>query len=53
MANYQVKIVKLTNTQLNKVKSAAKNRTGKVLRLNKKRFEDEEMPHELFLKQIK
>ena len=53
MANYQVKRVKLTNTQLNKVKSAAKNRTGKVLRLNMKRFEDEEMPHELFLKQIK
>ena len=53
MANYQVKRVKLTNTQLNKVKSAAKKRTGKILRLNKKKFEDEEMPHELFLKQIK
>ena len=53
MANYQVKRVKLTNTQLNKVKSAAKKRTGKILRLNKKKFEDEEKPHELFLKQIK
>ena len=41
--------VKLTNTQLNKLKSAAENKTGKILRLNKKNFEDEELPHELFL----
>ena len=41
--------VKLTNTQLNKLKSSAKNKTGTILRLNKKKFEDEELPHELFL----
>ena len=49
MANYQEVRVKLTNTQLNKLKSAAKNKTGTILRLNKKNFEDEELPHELFL----
>ena len=35
--------VRLTNTQLNKLKSAA------ILRLTKEHFEDEELPHELFL----
>ena len=49
MANYQESRVKLTNTQLDKVKSAAKNKTGTILRLNKKNFEDEDLPHELFL----
>ena len=48
MANYLETIVKLTNTQLNKLKSAAKNKTGIILRVNKKNFEDEEFPHELF-----
>ena len=42
MANYQEARVKLTNTQLNKLKSAAKNKTGIILRLNEKNFEDEE-----------
>ena len=41
--------VKLTNTQLNKLKSAAKNNIGTILRLSKKNFGDEELPHELFL----
>ena len=45
MANYQEARVKLTNTQLNKLKSAAKNKTGTILRINKKSFEDEELPH--------
>ena len=49
MANYQEVRVKLTNIQLNKLKSSAKNKTGTILRLNKKNFEDEEFPHELFL----
>ena len=38
--NYQI-------TQLNKVKSAAKNKSGTTLRLTKKNFEDERLPHEL------
>ena len=49
IANYQEMKLKLTNTQLNKLKSAAKNMTGQILRLTKKNFEDEELPHELFL----
>ena len=36
MANYQKVKVKLTNRQLNKLKSAAKNKTGIILRLKKK-----------------
>ena len=39
MANYQEPRVKLTNTQLNKFKSAAKNKTGTISKLNKKNFE--------------
>ena len=49
MANYQEARVKLINAQLNKLRSAAKNKTGTILRLNKKNFEDEELPHEFFL----
>ena len=41
--------VKLTNTQLNKLESAAKNKTETILRINKKNFQDEELSHELFL----
>ena len=49
IANYQDARVKLTNTQLNKLKSAAKNRTGTILRLNERNFQDEELPQKLFL----
>ena len=49
MANYQEGRVKLTNTQLNKLKSEAKNKTGTILRISKKNFEDEELPNKLFL----
>ena len=40
---------KLTNTQLDKLKSATKNKRGAILGLNQKNFEDEELPHELFV----
>ena len=45
--------IKLTNTKLNKLKSAEKNNTGTILRINEKNFvdEDEELPDELFLRQ--
>ena len=48
MANYQEARVKqeLTTAQLNKLKSAAKNKTGTILTLNKKNFEDDELTHE-------
>ena len=49
MSHYQEARVKLTNAQLNKLKSTAKNKTGTTLRMNKKNFEDEELAHELFL----
>ena len=49
MANYQEARVKLANAQSKKLKSAAKNKTGTILRLNNKHFEDEELLHELFV----
>ena len=49
MANYQQVRVKVINTQLNKLRSVAKNKAGTILIVNKKNFEDEELPHELFL----
>ena len=49
MANYQAVRVKLTNTQLNKLKSSARNKTETILRTTKKNFHDEELPYELFL----
>ena len=49
MKNYQEARVKLINSQLNKLKSAAKNKTGTILRKTQKNLEDEEFSHELFL----
>ena len=49
MTNYRAARVKLTNTKLNKLKSATKNNTGSTLRINKKNFQDVESSHELFL----
>ena len=49
MTSYQEAKIKLTNTQLNKLKSAAKSNTGIILRLTKENFKNEELPHELFL----
>ena len=50
MANYQEVRDKLTNTQLSKLKSAAKNQRATILnkikyktRLNKKNFEDKKI----------
>ena len=48
MAKYQDARIKLTNTQLNKLKSAAKNKTGTILRSNKKKVEDEELYNNYF-----
>ena len=49
MANYEEIRVKLTNTQLKKLRFAVKNKTETILRITKKNFQDEELPHELFL----
>ena len=48
MANYQEERVKLTNTQLSKLKSAANNKVGKIYRIKKKDFKDKELLHEKF-----
>ena len=49
MRNYEKVRVKLTNKQLNKLKSAAKNKTGTTLKIKNKSFKLEELPHELLL----
>ena len=43
MANYEEARVKLTNKQLYKLKSEAKNKTGTKLTITKKNFQDEEL----------
>ena len=50
MTNCQEVRVKLTNTQVNKLNSAAKINTGRILIINKRNFEDEdeELLHENF-----
>ena len=48
MVNYQEAWVRPTNKRLKKFKSAAKNKTRKILRLTKKNIEDGELPHEFF-----
>ena len=48
MASYQKARFKLTNTQLNKLKSVVKYKTGTTLGLNEKNFKDEDLPHEFF-----
>ena len=47
--SYEETRVKLINTQLSKLKSAAKNKTGATLRITNQKFQDEELPHVLFL----
>ena len=49
MTNYEEARVKLTNMQLNKLKSATTNKAGTILRINEKNFQDVDLPHELFL----
>ena len=49
MSNYQEARRKLSNTQLNDLKPAAKIKTGTISRINKKNIQDKEFPHKLFL----
>ena len=48
MLNCEKARTKLANTQLNKLKLGAKNRTETTLRIIKNIFQDEEFPHKLF-----
>ena len=42
MANFEEARVKITNTQLGKLKSPGKNKTETTLRIAKKNFQDKE-----------
>ena len=49
MVEYSKMNVKLTNTQLEKLKNAVKNKTGKTLRMSLKMFDGNDLLHELLL----
>ena len=50
MVEYNKENVKLSDSQLNKVRSAAKNQSGVTLRMNIKIFNENNSPHELLLR---
>ena len=49
MVEYKTVNAKLSNSQLNKLNSAVKNRQGTILRMNAKMFNSDNLPHELLL----
>ena len=49
MVEYNTVNAKLSNSQLNKLKSATKNNQGTTLRMNARTFSENNLPHELFL----
>ena len=49
MAEYNTVNVKLSNSQLNKLKSAVKNKQGTTLTMNTRMFNGNNLPHELLL----
>lgn len=49
MENYQKIRVKLTNTELNKLKSTTKAKTRTTSNIIKNKYEDEELRNELLL----
>ena len=49
MVEYSKVNVKLSNTQLKKIKISAKNKTGTTLRMSLKMFNGKELPHDLLL----
>ena len=49
MVEYNTVNVKLSNLQLNKIKSAVKSQQGTTLRMNAKMLNGNNLPHELFL----
>ena len=49
MVEYSKVKVKLSNTQLNKLKSGVKNKTGTTLRINLQMLNGNSLPHELLL----
>ena len=49
MVEYNKVNVKLSDTQLKKIKNAVKNKTGTTLRISLKMFNGNNLPHELLL----
>ena len=49
MVEYSNVTVKLSNSQLNKLKTAVKKKTGVILRMNNKLFRENTLPPVLFL----
>ena len=49
MVEYGKVNAKLSDTQLKKLKTAVKNKTGATLRMNLKMFNGNDLSHELFL----
>ena len=49
MVEYNKVNVKLSNTQLEKLKNAVKNKTGTTLRIGLKMFHGNNLPHKLLL----
>ena len=49
MVEYSKVNVKLTDTQLKKLKTADKDKTGTTLRMSFKMFNGNDIPHELLL----
>ena len=47
MVEYNTVNAKLSNSQLNKLKSAVKNRQGTILRMNSRMLIRNNLPHEL------
>ena len=49
MVEYSKGNVKLSDTQLKKLKTAVKNKTGRAVRISLKMFNGNDLPHELLL----
>ena len=49
MVKYSKVNVKLSDTQLKKLKTAVRNKTGTALRISLKMFNGNDLPHELLL----
>ena len=49
MIEYNTVNAKLSNSQLNKLRSVVKNKQGATLRINAKMFNSDNLPHELLL----
>ena len=50
MVEYSKVNVKLSDTQLTKLKTVVENKTGTTIRMNLKMFNGNDLPHELLLR---